>query len=146
MDNFSDRLTLEGAGGQTGDTRSTSSPPPPEKICKKMRWNWCKPHFRSIACFVLWSRVSSAESAGRWPSIGGMTVFCPLQSWRGQFIGDYRGDHTINQCSHAPNPNNNNGDKKLSIQQRVSLLHHLLKINCRETLVFSLLFWKVESL
>jgi len=23
MDNFSDRLTLEGAGGQTGDTRST---------------------------------------------------------------------------------------------------------------------------
>ena len=27
MDNFSDRLTLEGAGGQTGDTRSTFRPP-----------------------------------------------------------------------------------------------------------------------
>ena len=26
MDNFSDRLTLEGAGGQTGDTRSTFGP------------------------------------------------------------------------------------------------------------------------
>ena len=27
MDNFSDRLTLERAGGQTGDTRSTFRPP-----------------------------------------------------------------------------------------------------------------------
>ena len=27
MDNFSDRLTLEGAGGQTGDTRSIFKPP-----------------------------------------------------------------------------------------------------------------------
>ena len=27
MDNFSDRLTLEGAGGQTDDTRSTFRPP-----------------------------------------------------------------------------------------------------------------------
>ena len=27
MDNFLDRLTLEGAGGQTGDTRSTFRPP-----------------------------------------------------------------------------------------------------------------------
>ena len=27
MDNFSDRLTLEGAGDKTGDTRSTFRPP-----------------------------------------------------------------------------------------------------------------------
>ena len=27
MDNFSDRVTLEGAGGQTDDTRSTARPP-----------------------------------------------------------------------------------------------------------------------
>ena len=32
MDNFLDMLTLEGAGGQTDDTRSTFRPPPPDKF------------------------------------------------------------------------------------------------------------------
>ena len=58
MDNFSDRLTLEGAGGQTGDTRSTSSPPPPPKSFAKI-WGEIGVNLISEALHALCYEVGS---------------------------------------------------------------------------------------